>query len=148
MKIVICASISFTYKIKEVADVLSRDGYEVEIPWSAQRILDGDMSFEHWQSVKEKEGDISFRESSGEDFIKKHYNLIKDSDAILVLNIEKKGVKNYIGGNTFLEMGFAYISDKKIFLLNEIPECSYTDEIKAMRPIVLGGDINKIRDYL
>jgi len=148
MKIVICASISFTHKIKEVADILSKDGYEVEIPWGSQKILNGDISFEHWQSVKEKEGDISFRKSAEEDLIKRYYNLIKNSDAILVLNIDKKGVKNYIGGNTFLEMGFAHILDKKIFLLNEIPECSYVDEVKAMQPIILDGDIKKIKNYL
>lgn len=34
------------------------------------------------------------------------------SDAILVLNYDKKGIKNYIGGNTLMEMGFAHVHDK------------------------------------
>lgn len=148
MKIVICASISFTHKIKEVADMLSADGYEVEIPWGSQKILNGDISFEHWQTVKEKEGDTSFRKKAEEDLIKRYFRLIKDADAIFVLNIDKKGIKNYIGGNTFLEMGFAHILDKKIFLLNEIPECSYLDEIRAMNPIILNGNVKKIKNYL
>ncbi len=63
----------------------------------------------------------------------------------LAVNIDKKGIKNYIGGNTFLEMGFAHVLDKKIFLLNEIPDISYKDEIKAMQPIILNGDLSKIK---
>ena len=34
-------------------------------------------------------------------------------------------------------MGFAHVLNKKIYLLNNIPEMSYSDEIRAMQPIVL-----------
>jgi len=78
------------------------------------------------------------------DYIRYHYNEIVNSDAILVLNFDKNGVKNYIGGNTLMEMGFAYVNNKKIFLLNSIPDMSYKDEIEAMQPIILNGDLTKI----
>jgi len=58
---------------------------------------------------------------------------------------KKKGVKNYVGGNSFLEMGFAFILKKKIFLLNDIPEMPYTSEIVAMKPICLKGNLEKIQ---
>lgn len=45
-------------------------------------------------------------------------------------------------------MGFAYVLKKKIFLLNPIPELSYSDEIKAMKPIVLDGDLKKINNFV
>jgi len=61
------------------------------------------------------------------------------------VNYDKRGIKNYIGGNSFLEMGFAHILQKKIFLLNGIPEIIYSDEIKAMQPTVLNGDLSKIK---
>ncbi|OGQ22975.1 MAG: hypothetical protein A3I05_06060 [Deltaproteobacteria bacterium RIFCSPLOWO2_02_FULL_44_10] len=61
---------------------------------------------------------------------------------ILVLNYDKNGIKGYIGGNSFLEMGFAYIQKKPIYLLNEIPEIAFYDtEIKAMKPIVIYGEL-------
>ncbi len=41
-------------------------------------------------------------------------------------------------------MGFAHVLDRKIFLLNDIPDISYTDEIRAMKPIILNGDISLI----
>ncbi len=144
MKITICGSIDFTYKIKEVADVLSGRGHEVEIPYMAQKILNGVISLEEFQNIKQKDGDINFRKNAEEDLIKRYFRLIKESDAVLIVNIDKKGIKNYIGGNVLLEMGFAYVLDKKIFLLNEIPDISYKDEIEAMGPVILYGDLNKI----
>jgi len=68
----------------------------------------------------------------------------KESDAIIVINVDKNGIKNYIGGNTFLEMGFAYVLDKKLFLLNDIPKVNYKDEIVALKPIILNGNIELI----
>ena len=145
MKIVVCASISATPKVKEIADALSQQGHGVEIPLYCQKILNGELSLDEFLATKDKNGDNEFREKAGEDLIKRYYNLIKNADAVLVVNIDKKEIKNYIGGNTFLEMGFAYVLDKKIFLLNEIPDISYKDEIKAMKPVICNGNLSKIK---
>jgi hypothetical protein len=57
-------------------------------------------------------------------------------------------VKNYIGPNVLIEMGQAYVNDKKIFLLNEIPFGMYhTDEIESLDPICLCGDLTKIKNH-
>ena len=145
MKIVICGSIDFTPKIAEVADELVKQGHQVEIPLYTQKIIAGELSLADFTKEKEKSGDQSFRDQAGEDLIKRYYRLIEKADAILVVNIDKKGIKNYIGGNTFLEMGFAHVLGKKIFLLNEIPEMGYKDELKAIKPVILQGDISHIR---
>ncbi len=144
MKIAICASIDFTYKTKEIADKLLKQGHRVEIPFYSRKILSGKISMEEFLKTKGESGDISFRKESEEDLIKRYFHLIQNSDAILVVNIDKKGIKNYIGGNVFLEMGFAHILDKKIFLLNDIPDVLYKDEILAMQPIIINDDLNKI----
>lgn len=74
-----------------------------------------------------------------------HFRKIDDSDCILVTNYEKKGVENYIGGNTFLEMGYAYGTGKQIFVLNELPKTSaYKEEMLGMQPTILESDITKI----
>ena len=45
-----------------------------------------------------------------------------------------------------MEIGFAHVNNKKIFLLNSIPEnVPYKDEIRAMVDIVLNGDLSKIK---
>ena len=70
---------------------------------------------------------------------------IKNSDAVLVVNLEKKEIKNYIGGNTFLEMGFALAYGKKIYLLNPVPDVSYKDEITGMLPIIINNNLRSIK---
>ncbi len=149
MKIIICASIDFTPKIKEVAEILTKQGHDVDIPFTSQRIINGELTLEDYLKEKNENGDTAFRESAlrkiRDDVIKKHYKKISESDAILVLNFDKKGIPNYIGGNTLIEMGFAYVLDKTIYLYNDIPNISYTDEIKAMQPIVIDGDLLKIQ---
>lgn len=78
------------------------------------------------------------------DFIREHFKKIDKSDAILVLNYDKNGIKNYIGGNTFLEIGLAYWLGKSMYLLNPIPDMDYITELHAMRPTVIDGDLSKI----
>lgn len=77
----------------------------------------------------------------------KHFRKIDDSDAILVVNDDKNGVKNYIGGNTLIEIAYAYAQGLEIFLLNDVPEISYSDEINGMHPIIINSDINTINNY-
>jgi nucleoside 2-deoxyribosyltransferase len=144
MKIVICGSIDFTPKIKEVANILKGRGHEVDIPITSQRILNGELTLEEFKKEKQKSGDGAFRRKIKDDVIKRYYKIIGESDALVVLNLEKNGVENYIGGNTFLEMGFAYVLGKPIYLYNGIPKASYKEEILAMQPIVINGDISKI----
>ena len=64
-----------------------------------------------------------------------------------MINKDKNGIKNYIGGNSFLEMGFAYVLGKKIYVLNPLPEelPIFYQELVAMQPIVLDGDLSKIK---
>jgi hypothetical protein len=143
MKIVICGSIDATYEIKEIADKLEKAGHETEIPLTSQRILNGELTLDEFKKEKEKNGD-GFVRKVHDDVIRRYYELIKNSDSVLIANYPKKGIDNYIGGNTFLEMGFAHVLNKKIFLLNPIPEVSYKDELLAMQPIILNGDLSKI----
>jgi hypothetical protein len=83
------------------------------------------------------------------DYIHQHYNHILESEAIIIVNLEKKGIKNYIGGNCLMEMGLAYVNNKKIFFLNGMPtELPYMDEIEAMDPICLHGDLEAIKKYV
>jgi len=79
------------------------------------------------------------------EFIKEHLEKIEKSDAILVVNITKGDIENYIGANTFLEIGFAHHHNKKIYFLNPIPDQKYIiDEILTVEPVVLNGDFSRI----
>jgi len=96
------------------------------------------------KSDKEKEK-IKIEQKTHQDAIRDFWRLMQGGDAILVVNPDRHGIVNYIGGNTFLEMGFAHVLDQKIFLLNPIPDIPfYRTEIEAFQPIILNGDLDRL----
>jgi hypothetical protein len=136
MKILILGSMSFASEMAEVGKQIEKIGHEVKMPEFIDNYLKLKSSEEmHNAAVKNK---------MNYDLYTTYYNLIKDNDAILIINNKKKGVKNYIGANALIEMAYAHILGKKIYLLNSIPEMPYTDEIKAMNITLLNGDLNKL----
>ncbi len=142
MKITICGSLEFAFEMKEIAEKLVGLGFEVDLPPTAKMILENKISSE--QIKTEKEAGVFSQRVVESDAIRRYWNIMQNSDAVLVVNFDKKGIKGYIGGNSFLEMGFAHVLNKKIYLLNDIPDMGYKDEIEAMQPIILNGELNKI----
>jgi hypothetical protein len=137
MKITVCGSMTFYVEMRAVKDGLEVLGHEVCLP------------IENFEDIPiEAQADITEEEIVNAkieyDFIRKHFRNIEQSDVILVLNYEKKGIPGYIGGNTFLEMGHAFGMKKTIYLMYPIPEMEYLTEMKAMQPIVIDGDLTKI----
>lgn len=130
--ITICGSTALLPKLVELRTQLRELGFVVLMPEEDGR----DVDF----SSMSKEEQVDWKRG----YVDLHIGKIKKADAILVANYEKKGKQNYIGANTFLEMGFAYILGKKIYVLSDIPDQPNTEEIEAMMPVVLGGDISKL----
>ena len=80
------------------------------------------------------------------DAIREFWRVMQSADAVLVLNFDKNNIKNYIGANTLMEIGFAHVLNQKIFLWNPIPEMDYCkSEIEAVKPIIIDRDIRKIK---
>lgn len=135
MKITICGSMHHIDGMKAASQRLEELGYETEIP----NPREGEVDY-HALPFKE-------RAALKDNLIKEHLNKITESDAIFVYNDEKKGVEGYIGGNTLMEMAFAYAQGIEIFTLQPAPDLSYRDEIEGMRPIVIDGNVEKIHEY-
>lgn len=96
------------------------------------------------KSDDEKE-QIKLDQKYNHDAIWEFWKLMQGADALLVLNLDKNGIKNYIGGNTLMEMGFAHVLGQKLFLWNPIPDILYyKTEIEAMRPVIIHGDLSLI----
>lgn len=144
MKIAICGSLVFPKEIKKINDELVKAGHEVEVPHGVLRTIEGDPEFDLDKIKKEKEEGTFTKMAQKHDGIRKHFEKIKKSDAILVVNLDKHGIENYIGGNTFLEMGFAHVLNKDVYLFNNIPDMIYTDEINTIDPVILNKDLSKI----
>ncbi|MGD9276624.1 MAG: hypothetical protein PVJ67_05610 [Candidatus Pacearchaeota archaeon] len=69
---------------------------------------------------------------------------LEKSDAILVANYDKDEKTCHIGINSIMEIGMAFNRNKKIFLLNKIPE-KCKDELEAINVIELNGDLAKLK---
>lgn len=138
MIISICGSLKFYQEMRLAQKQLKLLGHKALVPKSLSLIEK--KKFTKPKTVKER-----MAAEKKYDFIREHFKKIERSEAILVVNEDKKGVKGYIGGNTFLEMGIAFYLNKKIYLMKPIPKMEYELELQAMRPIVLGGDLTKLR---
>jgi len=135
MKIAVVGSMTVVEKMLEVEKSLEGMGHEV---------LLSKFAYEYINLPKEEIEKQTVYDKNNNDGLKELSELIKGVDAILALNYDKNGVKNYIGGNTFLELGYASILGKKIYFVNPIPDMLYTSELEAMKPIILNEDLSKI----
>ena len=137
MKIAICGSIVFYKEMESVRDTLMGLGHEVKMPQPSLEIPD----VEHGDEKSANHGMLDLKEQA----MKDHYGIIDWCEAILVVNGQKNGIAGYIGGNTLIEIGAAFYLKKKIFILNPVSSgISYRQEIMAMKPMVLEGDLTKI----
>lgn len=141
MKVVtICSSASFYTQAVVVQKQLNQDGFKVIIPATAEKMKkSADFDVSHYKTWF---GDAKDYYKKSE-LMRGHFHEIEKADAILVLNYEKHGTKNYIGGNVLMEMALAFYLKKPIYILNEIPEeSSFLEEIIGLNPIPLHGNLN------
>ncbi len=136
MKVFIACSKHFYSEIKRVANVLTDMGHEVSYPNS----YDDPFAEERFKAMDAEEhvrwkGMMMARDKDN----------IAPVDAVLVLNLEKKGIPNYIGGATFLEVYKAWEMGKKVFFYNGLPNCSFTDELIGINPVVVNGELGLVR---
>lgn len=137
MKIGIVGSMQYAEKMIEIKNRLEKMGYAAYMSNLSSPFVG--------KSDEEKEK-IKIEQKTTIDIFEEFWDLMQGGDAILVVNYDKHGIKNYIGGNTFLEMGFAKILKQEIFLLNPVPKIElYESEIIAMKPIIINGDLSKIK---
>lgn len=141
MKILIICSKRFYGNIPNIKDELEQKNIQVFLP----NCYDDPKTEERmWNLGREKHQEFKAK------MYKQSEETIKNMDAVLVLNFDKitneKIDKNYIGGATFLELYDAFRLNKKIYLYNDIPEGMLYDEIEGFAPVILNGDLSKIKE--
>lgn len=154
MKITICGSIGFYKEMEDARDRLIPLGHEVKIPELALEVpkeFGGGKKVYFGQFIEDKGGIDAFPAGHKiwdlkESAINDHFQKIEWGEAILVVNPDKRGLAGYIGGNTLIEIGVAYYLKKRIFVLNPVSsEIRYKQEIMGMKPVILDGDLSKLR---
>lgn len=108
----------FIPQMKRWQKFLTSNGFKVKVP----HLVNHRMSRHPLAQIKR----LKKTEALG------HFQRISKSDAILVLNYDKGGITNYIGGAAFGEIAVAFHLGKMIFLLNPMPSgLPYSEELSA-----------------
>ncbi|MDQ5949445.1 MAG: hypothetical protein QG589_571 [Patescibacteria group bacterium] len=154
MKITICGSIAFYDEMEKAKKILEQLNHEVMLPQLALEVpkeMGGGRKVYFGKFIEENGGMDAFPPdhkiwNMKEGAINDHFKKIEWSDAVLIVNPEKKGIKGYVGGNTLIEIGLTFYHKKPIYILNEVSsELSYKQEILGMKPIVLNGNFDLIQ---
>ena len=136
MKILIICSKAFYKDIEPIKEKLEKNGHIVELPNS---YYEPDAEKKSWALGEREHAEFKSR------MFRMSKERISTMDAVLTLNFDKNGKKNYIGGATFLEIYEAFMANKKIYLYNNIPEGMLYDEISGFSPIIINGNLDLIK---
>lgn len=136
MKILIICSKAFYSQIPPIKEKLEEMGHTTVLPNSYDN---PNAEKESYALGKEAHAEFKAR------MFKQSEKTISEVDAVLTLNFDKNGKKNYIGGATFLELYEAFMKNKKIFLYNEVPEGMLYDEIVGFNPTIINGDLGLVK---
>lgn len=137
MKIGVAGSMQFAEEMIRVCEELTKLGHNVFMSKFKDDYVGKTDEEKEVQKLKDKYTNDAIRE---------FWVPMQEADALLVVNLDKHGIKNYIGGNSFLEMGFAHVLNQKIYLMNPVPEMPYYGtEIVAMNPTVINGNLEAIQ---
>lgn len=141
MKILIICSKKFYNRIPNIKKELEKNNIEVFLPNCYD---DPTIEEKMWNL-----GSVEHQKFKAKMY-KQSEDTIKNMDAVLVLNFDKniddKIEKNYIGGATFLEIYDAFRLNKTIYLYNDIPQGILYDEIQGFAPVIINGDLSKIKN--
>lgn len=140
--ITICSSANFYRQAAEIQDQLEKSGFKVILPSTANKMKEtGDYEVDHYKTWFADPNDYHKKAK----LMRDHFAEIERGDAVLVVNHEKRGQPNYIGGNVLMEMSLAFYLGKPIFILNEVPgESPFLEEIIGMEPIALCGAVDDL----
>lgn len=129
--VVICGSMMFYNEMCECQRILQSNGINAIVPKDEDNIPD---------NISEEEFRV-FKKRVSSAYLKKIRD--KNTGAILVYNATKKGIANYIGANTFVEIAMAFAWNRNIYLFNGMYK-PYEDELLAWDCKCLNGDLNTV----
>lgn len=142
MTITICSSAAFYKHVIELKTDLEKFGHTVLVPYTALAMeKNNDYDVSHYKTWFADANDYHKKAK----LMRMHFDEVAKGDAVLVVNDEKHGVPNYIGGNVLMEMAVAFYLQKQIYILGDLPADSpFEEEYKGMEPILLHGDLSVI----
>lgn len=143
--ITICSSASFYQKVIEIEKELLKMGFKVEVPISARKMDEaGDFSM-RGKKVWMEDPSQFYKKT---ELMDTHFKKVEEGDAVLVVNLDKNGVKEYIGGNVLMEMTLAYFLKKPIYVWKQVEkDHPFYEEVLGVNAIFLNEDLSKISNF-
>lgn len=132
-RVVLIGSMGVYGEIVECARLLSAAGIETIVPEQEDLEVQR-LSTAAFENFKRK---VSFA------YLKKIRH--PRTYCVLAVNLDRHGIMNYVGPNTFAEIAVAFAQSKKIYLLQGVPD-AYSDELSAWRAVPLRGDLERFTD--
>ena len=129
----------------------------VEVDKNKNVVLCGSMRFkDHIIKISERLKAFGFNPLLPEECIRgekkeiasrAHFDRISNPDngIVLIVNVTKNGIPNYIGPSTFAEIAMGFYYRKKVVLLNDIYH-PYDDELLGWNVVTLKGQLEKLRE--
>lgn len=132
--VALCGSMKHISLWEKVIDELRASGLTVSTPALTEESID-------WANLPEEE----VVERKGR-FVRRHFANIALAKSVLVCNYEKNGIANYVGTNSHMEMTAGFVYEKPLFLLNPVPFQDSREEVLALEPTVLNGDLSLLTE--
>ena len=139
MKIFISASITFVKEILETKKKLEALGHEALIPLETEDLAKAPDTIESFK--------VDLKNAQQTNILHKNFQEVASANTLLTLNLDKLGIKGYIGPSALMEMGLAFYLGHKLFLWQDVPhwdEVAWGYEIRLMQPTIIKGDLSKI----
>ncbi len=128
MKILIHASLDFKQAMVDAKKYIEDN--------SVHKVMLPELT--RYQDIRDVHGDDEAFTKIKNRLTKENFQNVENCDVLLIINHSHRGIRDYIGGNAFMEMVIAFYLKKPIYLLNNIPEdMTYTEEIKSLYPTVV-----------
>jgi len=143
VKITICSSASFYKELFPIKEKLEGLGHEVLLPTAAEEMrASGNFRIEDIKTWLANPQDFDKKTA----YMKGHLEKIDRGAVVLVVNLKKNGVEGYVGGNGLLEMFYGWIKKKPIYILHPVTqELPLYEEVLGMSPVIIDGDLSKIK---
>ncbi len=137
MRIMICGSMTFAEQMLQLQQQLTAFSHQVNVPCDAE--------IHRQNSAFIDDLDVNREHLIENDIMRKCFELVAASEAVVFLNLPKNGVDGYIGTSSLIEMGLAYYLNKEIYLMYSYPdptEHRWAHEVASFQPTVLNGNID------
>lgn len=132
--ITICGSMTFFQEMSTAKSLLEEHGFTVltPVPLVSEAWFAETYSYEELIRMKPE-------------FMLNHFKRIEQTDSILVMNYEKKGIPGYFGSNSLMEIGLAFFLNKKLYFLFPVTSSHpHYEEVAALEKTCLEGDLSNL----